>query len=168
MLMKSSPQTQLWKNSSMAKYEKLTKAIIGTVSDYSAEKRNMSDKYHAFDVNELPEDLKKLMEKQEQEIIDKIMIPKEIIEKDHMDVQIDILKKQMEYERKLYEEEIPVKRELRDLRNEVEHLKEAMRRIGVLLDTDLPDQKAFDEFKMLREAFKKYKMVEKLVLGDEK
>lgn len=74
----------------------------------------------------------------------------------------------MEYERERYARHDPVQRELRDLRNEVEYLKDAMRRIGVLLDTDLPDEKMFNEFKMLREAFKKYKMVEKLVLGEDK
>ena len=148
---------------------KLTKAIIGTVTDYSAEKSGiMPGKYNAFDVNELPDDLKKLMEKQEQEIVDKLMLPKQLIEKDHMNTQIDILRKQMELERIKYEQNDPVQRELRDLRNEVEYLKDAMRRIGVLLDTDLPDEKMFDEFKMLREAFKKYKMVEKLVLGEDK
>ena len=146
---------------------KLTKAIIGTVTDYSAEKSKiMPGKFNAFDVNQLPDDLRKLMEDQEKEIVDKLMIPRELIEKDHMETQIDILRKQMELERIKYEKNDPVQRELRDLRNEVEYLKDAMRRIGVLLDTDLPDEKMFDEFKMLREAFKKYKMVEKLVLGE--
>lgn len=150
--------------------ERVKQALIETVEREASTVRHniMPGKYNAFDINDVPEDLRKLMEEQEKEIVDKIMIPKEIIEKDHMDTQIDILRKQFEYEREKYEKNDPVKRELRDLRNEVEYLKGAMRKIGILLDTDLPDEKMFDEFKMLREAFKKYKMVEKLVLGDEK
>jgi hypothetical protein len=150
--------------------ERVKKALIETVERESTIVRHnvMPGKYNAFDINDLPEDMRKLMEKKEQEIVDKLMIPKEIIEKDHMDTQLEVLRKQMEYERERYARHDPVQRELRDLRNEVEYLKDAMRRIGVLLDTDLPDEKMFDEFKMLREAFKKYKMVEKLVLGEDK
>lgn len=62
----------------------------------------------------------------------------------------------------------PVQRELNSMRNDLDDVKEGMRKMGVLLDTDLPEQEAFEQFKMLREAYKKYKMVEKLVLGEGK
>jgi hypothetical protein len=127
----------------------------------------MPGQFDTFNNNDLPDDLRKLMEKQEEEIERKLAIPKELYEKQYEQDQLDSFRRALELERERQERNDPVKRELRDLRNEVEHLKDAMRRIGVLLDTDLPDQKAFDEFKMLREAFKKYKMVEKLVLGED-
>lgn len=128
----------------------------------------MPGKYNIFDEHDIPEDLRKLLQKREIDEPEELILPKEYITKKWETDQIDALKRQMEWERKKFEQNDPVHRELRDLRNEVEHLKDAMRRIGVLLDTDLPDPKAFEEFKMLREAFKKYKMVEHLVLGDDK
>jgi len=153
----------------MSSHDRITKAIIGTVTDFSATRNNsMPGKYNIFDEHDIPEDLRKLLQKREIDEPEELILPKEYITKKWETDQIDALKRQMEWERKKFEQNDPVHRELRDLRNEVEHLKDAMRRIGVLLDTDLPDPKAFEEFKMLREAFKKYKMVEHLVLGDDK
>jgi len=127
----------------------------------------MPGKYNTFNVNDLPDELRELMEKQEKEIEDKLIIPKEVIEKQHQLDQLELFRKQIEYERKKYERDDPIQRELRELRNEVEHLKDGMRRIGILLDTDLPDQEAFNQFSALRKAYGKYKMVEKLTLGED-
>jgi hypothetical protein len=55
----------------------------------------------------------------------------------------------------------------REMKNEFEQIKEGMRKMGVLFDSDLPDEEAFKKYKMLREAYKKYKMVERLVLGQD-
>ena len=145
---------------------KIDIATTSVTTNFSVPRKiNMPGKYNVYDENDLPKELRKWMEKDE-EVPQEIMLPRKEVEQKHLNDQIDLLRKQMEYERKKHEQNDPVARELRDLRNEVEHLKDAMRKIGVLLDTDLPDGEAFDEFKMLRDAFKKYKMVEKLVLGD--
>jgi len=148
--------------------EKVKQAFIDRVEEESRTVRSsfMPGKYDTFNNTDLPDDLRKFMEQKEDEIVKKLAIPKELYEKQYQQDQLDSFKRALEIERERQERNDPVKRELRDLRNEVEHLKDAMRKIGVLLDTDLPDQEAFDEFKMLREAFKKYKMVEKLVLGE--
>ena len=127
----------------------------------------MPGKYNTFNTNDLPDDIKRLLDYQEEEIEKKLTIPKELYEKQHYNDQLDSFRQALELERERQERNDPVKRELRELRNDVEHLKEGMRKLGVLLDTDLPDQKAFEEFKMLREAYKKYKMVEKLVVGED-
>jgi hypothetical protein len=127
----------------------------------------MPGKYNTFNVDDLPHDIREFMDKQEKEIEEKIAIPKELYEKQYQQDQLDSFRQALELERERQERNDPVKRELRELRNDVEHLKEGMRKLGVLLDTDLPDEKAFDEFKMLREAYKKYKMVEKLVIGED-
>ena len=151
------------------KFKKVAEAFAERVRIESNTVRSniMPGKYNTFNVNDLPDDLRNLMEKQEREIQDKLMIPKEVLEDKFRHDSLEAFRKRLDFERKQYEQNDPVQRELRDLRNEVEHLKDAMRKIGVLLDTDIPDPKAFEEFKMLREAFKKYKMVEKLVLGNE-
>ena len=126
-------------------------------------------KYNIYDMNDIPEELRKDMrqlEQTEEEVFDKLMLPKKMVEQQHMTDTIEALRQQMEIERAKFEKHDPVQRELRDLRNEVEHLKQGMRKIGVLLDTDLPDQEAFDQFQGLRKAYGKYKMVEKLTLGE--
>lgn len=128
----------------------------------------MTGKYNTFNEDDIPEDLREILTPEQEEIAGKLVLPKKVVENQYQRDQLDALRKAMEYERKRFEQHDPVVRELRELRNEVEYLKNAMRRIGVLLDTDLPDEKMFEEFKMLREAFKKYKMVEKLVLGEDK
>lgn len=133
----------------------------------SSKEKLMPGKYNTFNHNDLPDDIRRLMEQQEEEIERKLAIPKELYEKQHYNDQLDSFRQALELERERQERNDPVKRELRELRNDVEHLKEGMRKLGVLLDTDLPDQKAFEEFKMLREAYKKYKMVEKLVVGED-
>lgn len=127
----------------------------------------MPGKYNTFNIDDLPEELRDLAKKQEEEMEKKLAIPKELYEKQHQQDQLDSFRRALEIEREKQERNDPVKRELVNLRNEVEHLKEGMRKIGVLLDTDLPDDEAFDQFKALRTAYGKYKMVEKLTLGED-
>ena len=146
-------------------------ALIKTINDES--NTSMSEKYNVYDDDALPDDLRDLLNKRQEKIwedeldMNKIMLPKKEMQRKQMEDQLDAMRKAMDMERRKYEQNDPVQRELRDLRNEVEHLKDAMRKFGILLDTDLPDSRAFEEFKMLREAYKKYKMVEKLVLGED-
>lgn len=144
--------------------------MVETIEKESTTVRSnfMTGKYNTFNEDDIPEDLREILTPEQEEIAGKLVLPKKVVENQYQRDQLDALRKAMEYERKRFEQHDPVVRELRELRNEVEYLKNAMRRIGVLLDTDLPDEKMFEEFKMLREAFKKYKMVEKLVLGEDK
>jgi len=150
-------------------YKQVAEALADRVRIDSNKVRSniMPGKYDTFNVNDLPDDLRNLMEKHEQEIEDKLMIPREVLEDQIQRDKLEAFKKQMEFERQRYEQVDPVQRELRDLRNEVEHLKDGMRKIGVLLDTDLPDEEAFNQFSALRKAYGKYKMVENLTLGKE-
>lgn len=57
---------------------------------------------------------------------------------------------------------------LRQILRELDDMKRAMRKVSILLDSDLPDEEVFERFRMLREAYRKYKMVENLVLGQDK
>ncbi len=127
----------------------------------------MPGQYNQYNVDDLPEELRDLMKQQEDEIEKKLAIPKELYEQQHYNDQLDSFRQALELERERQERNDPVKRELRDLRNEVEHLKEGMRKLGVLLDTDLPDEEVFEQFQGLRKAYGKYKMVEKLTLGED-
>lgn len=126
----------------------------------------MPGKYNTFNVDDLPNELKELMDRQQEEIEQKLAIPKELYEKQYQQDQLDSFRQALELERERQERNDPVKRELRELRNDVEHLKDGMRKIGILLDTDLPDEEVFEQFKGLRKAYGKYKMVEKLTIGE--
>ena len=55
----------------------------------------------------------------------------------------------------------------RKIQPQLDEIQEGMRKIGILLDSDLPDEESFKKFKMLREAYRKYKMIEALVLGQD-
>ena len=56
---------------------------------------------------------------------------------------------------------------LRKIQAELDEMKVAVRKLSILLDSDLPDKESFEKYKMLREAYRKYKMVEKLVLSQD-
>ena len=57
---------------------------------------------------------------------------------------------------------------LQQIMRELGEMKTAMRKIGILLDSDIPDEESFKKFKALREAYRRYKMVEKLILSQDK
>jgi hypothetical protein len=125
-----------------------------------------------YNNSDLPEDMRKIM--QEYEYQKKINMPDEIIVPKRQ-IEEDIAKKTMdEYERQIKKlmgssttNITETERLRREIKGELEEIKEGMRKMGVLFDSDLPDEAAFKKYKMLREAYKKYKMVERLVLGQD-
>jgi len=61
----------------------------------------------------------------------------------------------------------PIKRLRGEMHDELDQIKAAIRKIGIMLDGDAPTQEQMEKFKMLKEAYTKYKMIEALVLGKE-
>lgn len=51
---------------------------------------------------------------------------------------------------------------------DIAEIKDAIRKIGILLSEDEPSKEMQDKHKMLKDAYKKYKMIEALVLGEKK
>ena len=84
-------------------------------------------------------------------------------------------KAQREWKEKLYREwkeqatqvHDPVQKLRKDVMDELSDIKKAIRKLGVLLDGDAPTEEQLEKHKMLKEAYTKYKMIEKLVLGSE-
>ena len=120
---------------------------------------------------DLPKELQDMMNDYENEK-KKIMPPNIILPQDQ--IKRDLHEKQLkDYERivkqKMREQAdiSEVERLRREIKTELEEIKEGMRKMGVLFDSDLPDEEAFKKYKMLREAYRKYKMVERLVLGQD-
>lgn len=50
---------------------------------------------------------------------------------------------------------------------DIAEIKSAIRKIGILLSEDAPSKEMQNKHKMLKDAYKKYKMIEALVLGEE-
>ena len=59
----------------------------------------------------------------------------------------------------------PVQRIRKEMHEELDEIKTAIRKMGIMLDSDKPSQEQLEKSKMLKEAYMKYKMVEGLVLG---
>jgi len=59
----------------------------------------------------------------------------------------------------------PVHRLRKEMHDELGDIKAAIRKMGIMLDSDKPSQEQLEKSKMLKEAYMKYKMVEGLVLG---
>lgn len=124
-----------------------------------------------YDNNELPDELRDMINEYDQEkkkiMPPNIILPEDQIKKDMQEKQMKdferILNDQMKKQTNISE----VEKLRRELKGELEEIKEGMRKMGVLFDSDLPDEEAFKKYKMLREAYKKYKMVERLVLGQD-
>lgn len=51
---------------------------------------------------------------------------------------------------------------------DIAEIKDAIRKIGIMFDEDVPSKEQMDNHKMLRDAYKKYKMIEALILGKDK
>lgn len=54
----------------------------------------------------------------------------------------------------------------RQVTNDIAQIKDAIRKIGILFDEDAPSHVTAKKRKMLKDAYKKYKMIEALVLED--
>lgn len=97
-------------------------------------------------------------------IMGKIILPDAVEER----------KMQEEWQKKLYKEwkeqasqvHDPVTKLRKDVMEELDNIKKAIRKLGVLLDSDAPTEEQLEKHKTLKDAYLKYKMVEKLVLGD--
>lgn len=124
-----------------------------------------------YENSDLPDEIRDMMNEYNTEK-KKIMPPNIILPEDQ--IKRDMQEKQMkEFERILNEQTrkqaniTEVEKLRREMKAELEELKEGMRKMGILFDSDLPDEEAFKKYRMLQEAYKKYKMVERLVLGQD-
>ncbi len=61
----------------------------------------------------------------------------------------------------------PVDKLREEMREELSDIKKAIRKIGVMLDGDAPSEKMLEKHKTLRDAYRKYKMIEALILGQQ-
>ena len=59
----------------------------------------------------------------------------------------------------------PVQRLRKEMHDELRDIKKAINKIGIMLDSDAPSQEQLEEHTTLREAYRKYKMIEALTLG---
>ena len=61
----------------------------------------------------------------------------------------------------------PVDKLREEMREELNDIKKAIRKIGVMLDGDAPSEEMLEKHKTLRDAYRKYKMIEALILGQQ-
>lgn len=54
-----------------------------------------------------------------------------------------------------------------DMEKQLREIRKAIRKLGILLDSDEPTEEQLKKHKALRDAYRKYKMIEKLTLGGE-
>ena len=102
----------------------------------------------------------------EKEALGDVWVPEEYkYEKTKKQFQKDIYK---EWEKQAKRTRDPVERLRKELHDELDEIKDAIRKIGILLDSDAPTEEQLEKYKMLKDAYLKYKMIEALVLGKEK
>ncbi|MCK5605934.1 hypothetical protein KAR91_28815, partial [Candidatus Pacearchaeota archaeon] len=88
-----------------------------------------------------------------------------------MDVSDEKARKQLEQIMKDYElqEKLKPKSDTERLRDEMmrelRDIKKAIHTLGILLESDEPSREDLEKHKTLREAYRKYKMIEALTLG---
>ena len=61
----------------------------------------------------------------------------------------------------------PIDKLREEMREELNDIKKAIRKIGVMLDGDAPSEEILEKHKTLRDAYRKYKMIEALILGQQ-
>ncbi len=88
--------------------------------------------------------------------------------------QIEIDEKNRMYQKKIEDmmrnervRQDPVEQLRKEMRGELEDIKRAIRKIGVMLDSDAPTKEMLEKHKTLRDAYRKYKMIEALILGQQ-
>lgn len=82
-------------------------------------------------------------------------------------------KERDEWSRKIYDDWSQQAKKIKDpvtvlreeMQEQLDEIKDAIRKLGILLDSDAPTEEQLKKHKILRDAYKKYKMVEALVLG---
>lgn len=56
----------------------------------------------------------------------------------------------------------------RQINKDMAEIKDAIRKIGIMFGEDAPSKEMMEKHKMLKDAYNKYKMIEALVLGQDK
>ena len=82
---------------------------------------------------------------------------------------------QDKWKRELYADWERVQRQAKDpvqmlrdeMKEELRDIKQAVNKMGIMLDSEAPSQEQLRKSKTLKDAYMKYKMIEKLVLGGE-
>lgn len=80
-----------------------------------------------------------------------------------------------QYRQKIYSEwkqmgtqiKDPVQVLREEMNTQLTEIRTAIRKLGILLDSDAPTPEQLEKHKALKEAYLKYKMIEKLVLGED-
>lgn len=80
--------------------------------------------------------------------------------------QMDDIFKQFKYEQQKKPVD-PVDKLRDEMRKELVDIKKAIHTIGILLDGDKPSDEMLEKHKTLRDAYRKYKMIEALILGQQ-
>lgn len=99
------------------------------------------------------------------DMLDQVWVPDEYKRKTAQD----------RFRRELYNDWKEVSRQARDpvqkmreeIHAELKEVKDAVRKLGIMLDSDAPTAEQLKKHKMLKEAYLKYKMIEKLTLGED-
>lgn len=77
--------------------------------------------------------------------------------------QSDILNEWEKYQRK-----DPNERFRKQTTKDITEIKDAIRKIGIMFGEDAPSKEMMKKHKMLKDAYNKYKMIEALILGQDK
>lgn len=122
--------------------------------------------YGSYDKQDLPDELRDYLDQYEKNVLPPIVMPKTAIDTQAQEDYIRQLKQltQIELNKQRKHSEVEMLR--REMREEMYDIKVAIRKIGILLDSDKPSDKMMREHKMLREAYQKYKMIEHLIIGN--
>ena len=124
---------------------------------------------NAYDTADLPDELQDYLKHYESEQVKKmpreIVLPKKDIETQKQEDYIRQLKRLTQDELTKQRKHSEVEQMRREMRKELGDIKDAVRKLGVLLDGDKPSEKVLREHKMLRDAYNKYRMIENLILG---
>ena len=103
--------------------------------------------------------------KKEEEALKEIILPKQYQEREYYEQEKRRLFKEWEEQARRMKDPVQVLRE--EMREELREIKDAISKLGILFDSDAPSEEQMEKHKALREAYLKYKMVEKLILGGE-
>ena len=69
---------------------------------------------------------------------------------------------------KVLKEQDPNEQFRKQTTKDIAEIKEAIRKIGIMFGGDAPSKEMMKKHKMLKDAYNKYKMLEALVLGQDK
>ena len=127
-----------------------------------------ADKIHKQMKEEIDKEMTKARDWHEEKIIQDIWISP--TEKEKIDIEARNRQYQKQIEdmmRQAQPRQDPVDDLRKEMREELNDIKRAIRKIGVMLDGDAPSEEMFEKHKTLRDAYRKYKMIEALILGQQ-